>query len=98
MVFQGDRPWCGHVRPKPSRALLAGGADVSARNRSGSTPLHLAVQDTGRSGGGSVRARGEQEKIIAILLGAGARATDQDSHGKSVLEASANDRIRRLLS
>jgi ankyrin repeat protein len=80
------------------RALLAAGADVSARNRSGSTPLHLAVQDTGRSGAGSVRARSEQEKIIAILLDAGARAADTDSRGTSVLEASSNERIRRLLS
>jgi ankyrin repeat protein len=80
------------------RALLAGGADVRLRNRNGSTALHLAVQDTGRSRAGSARARSEQAKIIAILLDAGARATDKDSKGKSVLEASSNDRIRRLLS
>ena len=97
----GVSPLHRAVRTRASeavRALLAGGADVSARNRNGSTPLHLAVQDTGRSGAGSVRERSEQEKIIAILLDAGARAADTDSSGKSVLEASSNDRIRRLLS
>jgi hypothetical protein len=97
----GVSPLHRAVRTRASeavRALLAGGADVSARNRNGSTPLHLAVQDTGRSGAGSVRARSEQEKIITILLGAGARAADTDRSGKSVLEASSTDRIRRLLS
>jgi ankyrin repeat protein len=77
--------------------LLAGGADVSLKNKSGSTPLHLAVQDTGRSGAGSTRARSEQSKIIAILLGAGARVTDQDARGASVLRACSNERIRTLL-
>jgi hypothetical protein len=70
---------------------------VRSRNRNGSTALHLAVQDTGRSGAGSARARSEQAKIIAILLAAGARATDKDSKGKTVLEASSNEPIRRLL-
>lgn len=96
----GVSPLHRAVRTRASdavRALLAGGADVSARNRNGSTPLHLAVQDSGRSGAGSVRARSEQEKIIAILLGAGARAADTDGSGRSVREASSNDRIRRLL-
>jgi hypothetical protein len=96
----GVSPLHRAVRTRASeavRALLAGGADVGLRNRSGSTPLHLAVQDTGRSGAGSDRSRSEQEKIIAILLDAGARATDTDGSGKSVREASSNDRIRRLL-
>jgi len=96
----GVSPLHRAVRTRASaavRALLAGGADVSARNRSGSTPLHLAVQDTGRGGAGSGRARSEQEKIIAILLDAGARAADTDRNGKSVLEASSSEQIRRLL-
>jgi len=79
------------------RALLAGGADVRARNGSGSTPLHLAVQDTGRGGAGSERARSEQEKIIALLLDAGARPTDKNSSGISVRDTCAHERIRTLL-
>jgi len=97
----GVSPLHRAVRTRASeavRALLAGGADVRLRNRNGSTALHLAVQDTGRSGAGSAHARSEQAKIIAILLDTGARATDTDSSGKSVLEASSNERIRQLLS
>jgi ankyrin repeat protein len=96
----GVAPLHRAVRTRSSeavRALLAGGADVSLKNKSGSTPLHLAVQDTGRSGAGSTRARSEQSKIIAILLGAGARVTDQDARGASVLRACSNERIRTLL-
>jgi Ankyrin repeats (many copies) len=97
----GVSPLHRAVRTRASeavRALLAGGADVRSRNRSGSTPLHLAVQDTGRGGAGAARARSEQEKIIVILLEAGARATDRDGKGKSVVEASSNEDIRRLLA
>jgi Ankyrin repeats (3 copies)/Ankyrin repeat len=78
-------------------ALLSGGARVDLRNASGSTPLHLAVQNTGRGGSGSARALREQEKIIAILLDAGARAVDEDGNGRSVRDAASNDRIRALL-
>ena len=96
----GVSPLHRAVRTRASeavRALLVGGARVDSRNRSGSTPLHLAVQDTGRGGAGSARARSEQAKIIAILLDAGARVTDTDGKGKSVLDASSNERIRMLL-
>jgi len=79
------------------QALLAGGARVDLRNASGSTPLHLAVQNTGRGGSGSARAQREQETIIAILLDAGARAEDRDGNGRSVRDAASNDRIRALL-
>jgi ankyrin repeat protein len=79
------------------RALLAGGASVTMRNGSGSTPLHLAVQDTGKGGAGLPRSRSEQEKIVAILIEAGARATDTDVKGKSVLDAVSNANIRSLL-
>jgi hypothetical protein len=89
---------CGTRSSEAVRALLAGGAAVRSRNGSGSTPLHLAVQDTGRGGAGSVRARSEQETIIAILLEAGARSTDRDGKGRSVLDASSSERIRMLLT
>ena len=96
----GVAPLHRAVRTRSSeavRALLAGGADVHLKNKNGSTPLHLAVQDTGRSGSGSARARSEQAKIIAILLGAGARVSESDEKGRSVLGACSNERIRMLL-
>jgi len=96
----GVSPLHRAVRTRASeavRTLLAGGARVNARNGSGSTPLHLAVQNTGRGGSGSVRARDEQARIIAILLGAGARVSDKDAKGKSVLDATSNERIRAML-
>ena len=96
----GVSPLHRAVRTRSSeavRALLAGGADVHLKNKNGSTPLHLAVQDTGRSGSGSARARSEQAKIIAILLGAGARVSESDEKGRSVLGACSSERIRMLL-
>jgi ankyrin repeat protein len=97
----GVSPLHRAVRTRASeavRALLAGGALVTLRNGSGATPLHLAVQTTGRGGSGSAIARSEQAKIIAILLEAGARVTDKDGNGRSVLGASSNERIRMLLT
>jgi ankyrin repeat protein len=96
----GVSPLHRAVRTRASaavHALLSGGARVDLRNASGSTPLHLAVQNTGRGGSGSPRALREQEKIIAMLLDAGARAVDKDDNGRSVRDAASNDRIRGLL-
>jgi ankyrin repeat protein len=96
----GVAPLHRAVRTRSSgavRALLAGGARVRSKNGSGSTPLHLAVQNTGRGGSGSGRSRSEQEKVIAILLEAGARATDRDGKGRSVRDACSNERLRMLL-
>ena len=96
----GVSPLHRAVRTRTSeavRALLAGGARVNGRNGSGSTPLHLAVQSTGRGGAGSARARSEQEKIIEILLEAGARPSEKDGKGKSVLAAAATPHLRALL-
>jgi ankyrin repeat protein len=66
-----------------------GGADVSQRNRSGSTPLHLAVQTTGRGGSGSTQAREQQAAIVSFLLERGARVTDRDGHGRDVHQAAS---------
>jgi ankyrin repeat protein len=96
----GVSPLHRAVRTRASaavQALLSGGARVDLRNARGSTPLHLAVQNTGRGGSGSVRARREQKKIIAILLDAGARAVDKDGNGRSVRDAASSDHIRTLL-
>ena len=50
------------------RALLEHGADPRLRNKRGSTPLHLAVQNTGRGDSGATAAKDEQRQIIGFLL------------------------------
>jgi ankyrin repeat protein len=80
-----------------AKALINGGADPLIRNKSGSTPLHLAVRTTGRGGSGSEHAREQQAGIIALLLEHGARATDRDGSGKQVIESATSEWIRALL-
>src|SRR6266567_3989913 len=79
------------------RALLINGADALARSTSGSTPLHLAVQNTGRGGSGSAASREEQTKIIRLLLAHGARPSDKDSAGRFVKDSVKADWIHALL-
>jgi ankyrin repeat protein len=79
------------------RALLDGGANSRQRNKAGSTPLHLAVQTTGRGGSGSPQAREQQAGIVRLLLERGARLTDQDMQGKDVYQAATSERITALL-
>jgi ankyrin repeat protein len=79
------------------RALLDGGGDPRVPNKSGSTPLHLAVHTTGRGGSGSEHAREQQADIIQLLLERGAKPTDKDGRGKTVLQAATSDRLRSLL-
>ena len=80
------------------KALLDGGAELRQPNKSGSTPLHLAVQNTGKSGSGSDEAHQQQAAIIKLLLARGARPTDKDSQGKTVKQAATSVWIRELLS
>jgi ankyrin repeat protein len=54
------------------KALLEGGADACARNKSGSTPLLLASQNTGRGGSGSPEAKARQDQILRLLQAHGA--------------------------
>jgi ankyrin repeat protein len=78
-------------------ALLDKGADPLLMNKSGSTPLHLAVQNTGKSNSGSEAAKREQHRIIVLLLGHGASASDRDAKGKAVAAAATSAWIRELL-
>jgi ankyrin repeat protein len=55
-------------------ALLDGGADAQGRNRSGSTPMRLATQNTGRGGAGSPAAKAQQAEIVRLLGQRGAQA------------------------
>jgi hypothetical protein len=79
------------------RALLENGANARMRNESGSTPLHLAVQDTGRGGSGSQDARDQQHQVIELLLGHGARSSDEDASGRSVAERVEAEWVRTLI-
>jgi ankyrin repeat protein len=78
-------------------ALLLGGANVRMRNGRGSTPLHLAVQNTGRGGSGSTKAIDEQREIITLLLKHGAKPSDTDANGKTVEAAASSTWIHELL-
>jgi len=79
------------------RALLDGGANSRQPNKVGSTPLHLAVQTTGRGGSGSPQAREQQAGIVRLLLERGAKVTDRDRQGKEVHQAATSQWIRALL-
>ena len=96
----GVAPLHRAVRTRSSAAvsaLIEAGADPRLMNTRGSTPLHLAVQNTGRSDSGSEAAKDEQGRIVALLLGHGASPTDVDANGKTVAAAASSDWIRDLL-
>lgn len=78
-------------------ALLRNRSHVRLQNKGGSTPLHLAVQNTGRGGTGSPEAREMQRQIIIHLLEAGANPEDRDGKGKTVRDCAQSDWIRALL-
>src|SRR5205085_9420845 len=49
------------------RTLLEYGADPVLQNKSGSTPMLLATQNTGRGGTGSPEAKSQQQEILRLL-------------------------------
>jgi hypothetical protein len=49
------------------RTLLAHGADPALKNKSGSTPMILAIHNTGRPGSGSPEAKAQQQEIALLL-------------------------------
>ena len=63
--------------PAAVAALLAAGADVNARNRSGLTPLHLAASSN------------ENPAVIGLLLEAGANLEARDDDGDTPLRRSS---------
>jgi ankyrin repeat protein len=78
-------------------ALLRHEANPRSLNGSGSTPFHLAVQTTGRGGSGSSASREQQREIILLLLKYGARPTDRDTSGKTVLESVRVDWVLEVM-
>ncbi len=81
-----------------TRFLLGAGADATRKNRPGSTAFHLAVQNTGRSGSGSVAAKAGQREIIRAFREHGVSPAICDAAGRSVLDWATGDGIRELLT
>ena len=82
--------------PAAVRQLLKAGARVDIRlGKSGSTPIHLAVQSTGASG--TAGAVSEQLEIIVMLLQHGADPASKDARGRSALDWATNERVSAAL-
>ena len=77
--------------------LLHAGAKPTARNHSGATPFHLAVQNTGRGGSGDETAKTAQHQIIEAMLAHGASPLMRDDRGLSVLDWVKSGWIRELI-
>ena len=67
-------------------------------NKPGSTPFHLAVQNTGRGGSGAETAKSAQRDIIQEFLSFGLNPALKDGKGKSVLDWAMSTWIREMLS
>jgi ankyrin repeat protein len=78
--------------------LLEAGSDPLLRNKSGSTPFHLAVQNTGRGGSGSAVAVDAQREIINEFLSFGLSPELKTSGGKTVRDCARSDWIREKLT
>lgn len=80
------------------RFLLEAGSDPTTRNNSGSTPFHLAVQNTGRGGSGDPAAVAAQREIIAAFLMHGVSPRLKSGDGKTVLDSARSEWIRKTLA
>lgn len=78
--------------------LLDAGADPTMKNRPGSTPFHLAVQNTGRGGSGEPAAISAQREIVQTFLSRGLSPALKSSNGKTVAASAQSDWIRSMLS
>ena len=59
--------------------------------------IHLAVQNTGKSGSETPEAIDQQRKIILLLLlKNGAKPTDKEGKGKTAVDIATSDWIRPL--
>lgn len=78
--------------------LLKVGSDPTTPNKPGSTPFHLAVQNTGRGGSGAPEAVAAQREIIATFLSYGVSPNLKSAAGKSVKDSAQSEWIREALA
>jgi ankyrin repeat protein len=74
------------LRPDIVKELVRLGADVSAKTRHGATALHVLAAKDFKRFEDSKEARGRAQRIIQILIAAGAKREAVDAEGRSVLE------------
>ena len=96
-LARAPAPGCANAVACGKPGSVDGGAAPSQTNKAGSTPLHLAVQNTGRGGSGSPQAREQQAGIVRLLLERGAQVAAHDGRGRSVQQAATGEEIRALL-
>jgi len=100
-VYTGDTALhiaAGRYATDVAKRLVTLGADVTARNRRGATPLHAAA--AGAPGSPAWRPRA-QSAMVAYLIGAGADANATDASGVTPLHVAVRTRcsaaVRALL-
>jgi ankyrin repeat protein len=90
--------------PRPTRAMIAAGANVNARDSSGATPLIHAVRGAIWTADNGLTSPGKwHPSIVSMLLAAGANPNLADASGETPLELASkagpySARIRTLLS
>lgn len=81
--------------PVAVKTLIERGANVNQRcRRSGSTPLHRAVTQTGAPGTAGKQAAARE--IIGILLSAGADPAITNKSGRTPLDYVTDDTVKKL--
>jgi hypothetical protein len=79
------------------KCLFDRGADPFLKNNPGSTPFHLAVQNTGRGGSGAEAAIAGQREIIQEFLLRGLSPSLKNTADKTVFDSASSNWIRDLL-
>jgi ankyrin repeat protein len=99
--MNGATPLHRAVRTRSAAAvkfLLEAGSDPTIRNKPGSAPFHLAVQNTGRGGSGEPAAHDAQREIIKTFLDFGVSPNLKTASGKTVADSARSEWIRELLT